>query len=180
MPIKIEKRCRVCQVIDKGDVQLLRRIYKSAKYRADGEPLKQIWEDYQDQFNYIALTQHAKRHQAIRSTDLKKAALEEIHKRGANEVVMGLIKHQQVRDLVMQKGYKGIKSGKIKLKASDVVKAAKDAADIELKQKDQGLQLMEMMMRFQSGEMAPTGDTNGEPPYGSGSGSDTRTIIDTP
>jgi hypothetical protein len=161
MPIVYNRRCNVCKTIEHGDATLLRRIYNSAKFKTDGEPMLRIAQDYEGQFNYTSLTQHVRKHQFITERDLKKATIDKINKQGANSAVLHAVNHGQVRGLVMDRGYKGIKSGKIKLKAADVLKAAKDQADVEFKQKDQGLQLMELMMKFQSGELK-AGDENGE------------------
>ena len=169
MPLKIDKRCTVCQTIEAGDVDLLRRIYRSSKFVAGGESITQIAQDYTDKFKYGALARHSSRHQTIHESDLKTSTLNKIAQNGANAAVLAVVKHGDVRKLVMEKGYKQIKSGKIKLKASDVIKAAKDDADIELKTKDQGLQVMEMMMKFQSGELQERGDEDADSP-GSGNG----------
>lgn len=164
MPLKLEKRCKVCQLIHEGeDAVLLKRIYRSRVYRTGGEPLQAIHADYVGKFTYSSLTVHTKLHQAITDKDLKKETLDKLNKNEANKAIKAVIKHGDVRNLIMEKGYKGIKSGKIKLKAADVRAAAKDQADFEIKSKDQGLQVMDMMMRFMSGETkAPIGATNAD------------------
>lgn len=165
MPLILNKRCKVCQVIDAGDNELLKRIYHCSKYRKNGESMGQIADDYKGKFTYVSLTQHAKRHQAINQTDLKRSIQAEIVKNGSNGAAIEIIKHGDLRQLVIEKGYKGIKSGKIKLKASDAIKAAKDQADVEAKAIDQGLTVAEMMMRIASGEIKPIGEPeNGQIP----------------
>lgn len=154
MPLKFMPNCKVCQVIHEGDNDLLKRIYGSSRFRIGGESLRQIWLDYKDKFLYSSIAAHAKRHQAISERDLTKRTLQKLHEDAANRSVLALIKHGNVRELVMDKGYKGIKSGKIKLKASDVIKAARDQADIELKQKDQQFEMAKMMEKFMSGELS--------------------------
>lgn len=159
MPLKTSSRCKVCLLITEyNDVRLLQRIYGSARFVAGGETLADIYRDYEDHFGYSALTIHAKRHQALTEGDLKKQTLTRLNNQAANKAVLSAIHHGEVRKLVMERGYKGIKSGRIKLKAADVLKAAKDEADIELKQKDQSIEMMKMITMFQSGELKTADD----------------------
>lgn len=163
MPLILNKRCKVCQTIEAGDHELLKRIYRCSKYRKDGESMGQIADDYRGVFTYISLTQHVKRHQAVREADLSRSIRAEIVKNGSDAAAKEVIKHGDVRGLVMEKGYKGINNGSIKLKASDVLKAAKDQADVEAKQIDQGLSVAEMMMRIASGDLKPIGENTNAP-----------------
>lgn len=156
MPLNIERRCKVCLACSE-DAVLLKRIYASGAYRVNGEPLSQLWDDYKEVFAYPALTKHVKNHQFVSEKDIKKATLNKIAKQGGNAAALDNLKHGDVRKLIMEKGYKGIKSGKIRLKASDVRAAAKDEMDYELKQKDQAIEVMKMMEKFMSGELEPTG-----------------------
>lgn len=158
MPLKIEKRCRVCKTIHEGDATLLKRIYASAFYKTGGEPLRQIHDDYTERFTYASLRNHVRLHQGVSERDLKRSALNKLHQTTSNRAVAQVINHNEVRKLVMEQGYKGIKSGRIRLKASDVVKAAKDQADFEFKAKDQALEVMRMMEKFQSGEIVAEGE----------------------
>jgi hypothetical protein len=162
MPLKLNKRCKICQVIEGGDAELMRRIYGSSRFKTGGETLHQIAKDYEGTFLYASLTVHAKNHQYISEKDLKRSTLNKLASAQANRAVLATIKHGDVRGLVMEKGYKQIKSGKIKLKASDVIKAAKDEADIELKQKDQSIEVMKMMEKFMSGELQAQPDEHAD------------------
>jgi hypothetical protein len=164
MPLRINKRCKICQVIenDEAGAQLLKRLYASAKFRIDGEPLTRIHADYANQFSYLSLTNHLKKHQTVRASDLKRTLRKEIAEQGANTIGEELLATDNVRQEIMSKGLEGIRDGSVKIRASDVIKAAKDQDDVQAKRGDQALMAAELMMRIASGELTPIGEPDGE------------------
>lgn len=164
MPLKIDKRCKVCSTIenDETGAQLLKRLYASAKFRIDGEPLTRIHADYAHKFSYLSLTNHLKKHQTVRASDLKRTIQKEIADQGANTVGEELLNTDNVRQEIMKRGLEDIKAGRVKIRASDVIKAAKDQDDVQAKRGDQALMAAELMMRIASGELTPIGEPDGE------------------
>lgn len=157
MAIKFVTQCKVCKKIRAeeaaGSSKLIKRIYNSRQYVRGGESLKAIAKDYQKYFEYPSLYKHSRTHQAATEDDLSTARLNRIHKTTVNAQIDKLVRHQDVRQYIMDKGMEGIEAGDIKLNANAVLSAANKEADIESKQKDQAIELMKMVQAFQSGEL---------------------------
>lgn len=157
MAIKFVTQCKVCKKIRaeeaSGYPKLIKRIYNSRQFVKGGESLKAIAKDYQKDFEYPSLYKHARMHQAATEDDLTTARLNRIHKTTVNAQIDKLVRHSDVRQLIMDKGMEGIEAGDIKLNANAVLSAANKEADIESKQKDQAIELMKMVQAFQSGEI---------------------------
>lgn len=157
MAIKFVTQCKVCKKIRAeeaaGSSKLIKRIYNSRQYVRGGESLKAIAKDYQKYFEYPSLYKHSRMHQAATEDDLSTARLNRIHKTTVNAQIDKLVRHQDVRQYIMDKGMEGIEAGEIKLNANAVLSAANKEADIEAKQKDQAIELMKMVQAFQSGEL---------------------------
>lgn len=152
--LKTDKRCNVCKVILAGDDALLQRLYQSFHFRGKrGEPLINIAKAYSEHFDGQSLWRHLSKHQFIDAETARAHDIAVQDKTSATKVIKEAIGHTEVRELILKRGYKGIKSGTIKLKGSDVRAAAKDASDIEERQKDRSLQIMDMVMRVASGEV---------------------------
>ena len=131
----------------------MQRLYKSNKWYKDGESPYKIQKEYSEYFSYISLKGHLERHQFMLESDLKKAQLNKIHSKAVTSHVKEAVTGDSLRSLVMEKGKEGIENGDIPLKAADVIKAAKDQDELTLKRKDQSLAIMDMIYKFQSGEM---------------------------
>lgn len=157
MAIKFVTQCKVCKKIRAeeaaGSSKLIKRIYNSKQYVKGGESLKAIARDYKDHFQYQTLYKHARMHQAATEDDLTQARLNRIHKETVNSQIDKLVRHQDVRQFIMEKGMEQLETGDIKLNANAVLSAANKEADIESKQKDQAIELMKMVQAFQSGEL---------------------------
>lgn len=163
--IKPDKRCSTCKRIQlekgKGSEKLLKRLYNSRAYHKDGESLMAIARDitHQKPFNgvlkttYQSLTKHCKYHQAITEDDLINSKIVRASKRNDNAIIKELVQHRDVRQQIMSKGMEQLETGELKLTAASVVTAANKEADLEMKEKDQQLKVMEMIAMFQSGEI---------------------------
>lgn len=174
MALKLDRRCNICKLIEAGDDALLKRLYKSSHFKGTkGESLKAIHRDYHDKFEYPNMWRHLKNHQFLTEDDAKRAGVSVQDANAAKKLVKdAVVTHSEVRELILKKGKAGIASGRIKLKASDVRAAAKDAADIEERQKDRQVQVMDMILKVASGEVVSG-------LFGAGSNSEqTRTVID--
>jgi len=163
--IKFNKKCSTCKRIkleaSKGNSKLMDRLFNSRAYSKGGESLRSIARGYTGKvsFNnnedtvYQSLYKHVKFHQAITEDQLIESRIARKAKAHDNEIIRKIVKHQDVRDTIMEKGLEQIEGGEIKLTAGTVLQAANKQADIELKEKDQNLKLMEMIAMFQSGEL---------------------------
>lgn len=162
--IKLDKRCSTCKRIrrekQQGSERFLTRLYNSKAYGGE-EPLSKIAKEVHTQapYNcaertaYQSLIRHCKFHQAISEDDLINNKIVRAAKRKDDAIVREMVQHRDVRQRIMEKGMEQIDSGELQLTAASVVTAANKEADIELKQKDQQLKLMEMVAMFQSGEI---------------------------
>lgn len=163
--IKLDPKCKTCKRIrmeqSQGRETFLKRLYASKAYVKDGEPLMRIAKavTHQKPFNgvwkttYQSLDKHTKFHQAITEEDLINSKIVRAAKRKDNAIVREMIQHRDVRQEIMAKGLEQLDTGELKLTSASVVAAANKEADIELRQKDQQLKLMEMVAMFQSGEV---------------------------
>lgn len=156
--IKIDKRCKVCKVIHKeeiyGKATLAKRIYNSKAYVKGGEPLSELHRDYEDKFSYQSLYWHTKKHQAPTADQLADSRLRIIDKEFHDKAAREQVKHQDLRQEIMEAAKQLLEEGKLEgINANTALRAAKDASDIEQKEKDRGIKVMEMIAAFQSGEV---------------------------
>lgn len=163
--IEIHKQCKTCERIRmekrKGSEKFLNRLYGSRAYNKDGEGLLNIAREVtkEEPFNgvlkttYQSLTKHCKFHQAMTEDDLINSKIVRASKRKDNEIVKEMVQHRDVRQEIMSKGLEQLETGKLKLTAASVVTAANKEADLEMKEKDQQIKVMEMIAMFQSGEI---------------------------
>lgn len=103
-------------------------------------------------FHYKSLLTHVKKHQFLSQADFTKRHLNQIANQAEHEIIKREIKSKDVWNTVINEGMAGIESGEQKVQVRDMLKAAKDKSDWEMKQKDQQLAMMEMVFHFSSGE----------------------------
>lgn len=163
--IELNKKCTTCNRIKaekaKGSEKFLNRLYNSRAYDKAGESLLAIAREVTNEppYNgtlkttYQSLTKHCKFHQALTEDDLINSKIVRSAKRRDNEIVKEMVQHRDVRQEIMSKGMEQLESGELKLTAASVVTAANKEADLEMKEKDQQLKVMEMIAMFQSGEI---------------------------
>ena len=149
--LKTNKICKVCQQVKKND-KLLKRIYDSRVYIRGGESLTSIWEDYPDKFTLQSLRNHTKKHQFLDGEDFSKRHLQQIAKKAEQNIVKKQFESKEVWDKVIEEGMIRLETGELQMKTADLLKAAKDKSDFELKKKDQELAMAEMIYHFASGE----------------------------
>ena len=153
--IKYKNNCKVCQTIKshKKGKKLAERIYFSSYFNPSGEEtLKDIQAHHPKDFSYESLLNHVKKHQFISEQARDDHIVNKIQEKSEHRLSTEVARHQDVRKLIMDKGYKGIEEGKIKINAANVINAAKHEADWESKQADRQLALMEMVYHYASGE----------------------------
>lgn len=157
MPLKIDKRCKVCAAC-KADPNLLKRLYDTKVYKKGGESLLEFARD--TGLNYAGLGRHTKRHQFISSEDLDNHKLKVIHKQQSDMMVKQAITAGSARQSALDKLAVAIEDqGEIKvgdnIALKDVIalllKATKDADDVQAKKKDQERDIVKMMMGVRSG-----------------------------
>lgn len=150
--LKTHKLCKVCEQVKKND-KLLNRLYNSAFYLGAGqESLKEIWEDYQTKFTYEGLRNHCHKHQFIDDKDFSKRHLQNIAKKAEASITKKQFESKQVWDKVIEEGMMQLERGELSMKTADLLKAAKDKSDYDLKKKDQEMAMAEMIYFFASGE----------------------------
>ena len=149
--LKTAKSCKVCQAIKTNDV-LLNRIYNSAFFMNTGESLKTIAEDYSNKFSYEGLRNHVRKHQFMSDEDFTNRHLQKISKKAELSIARKKIESTQVWENVIEQAMGKLQAGEMQLRATDLLKAAKDKSDYEFKKKDQELAFMEMVWFFTSGE----------------------------
>lgn len=158
---KPSKKCNVCKTILSGDNELKQRIYNSTHFTptGDGEGLLAILASYGGTptsggvFTYTSLRKHVKVHQTLDEKDRIRRAQAIVKEIAAEPPALNsFVKPEDVHNEVLSQGLEALKSGELKLTARDVLKAATDKANIDLKKKDQEFKLAEMVYHFASGE----------------------------
>ena len=150
--LKLNKLCKVCDEV-KENTSLLNRIYNSKYYlKSSKESLLQIQEEYADVFSYRSLLNHVKKHQFMSEGDFKDRHLRKIAKDAEKKILKRQIESKEVWDEVINQGMEKLQSGELQMRTADLLKAAKDKSDHEMKVKDQQLAMAEMMWFFASGE----------------------------
>lgn len=150
--LKTNKQCNVCKAI-KENKSLMQKIYNTNYYmKSSTTSLMQLQAEYADKFSYRGLLAHVKNHQFMSEDDYNERHLRQIAKKAEKQVLKRQLESSQVWDEVISTGMERLENGELTLRASDLLKAAKDKSDYELKTKDQSLAFMEMMWHFASGE----------------------------
>lgn len=150
--LKLNKLCKVCDEV-KENTSLLNRIYNTKYYlKSSKESLNQLHEEYADVFSYRSLLNHVKKHQFMSDGDYKDRHLRKIAKDAEKKILKRQIESKEVWDEVISQGMEKLQSGELSMRTSDLLKAAKDKSDHEMKVKDQQLAMAEMMWFFASGE----------------------------
>lgn len=118
--------------------------------------LRTLWSDYSQangsQFTYESLLNHVKKHQFMSNKDFNDRSLRKIAKDAERAILKQAIESRTVWDEVINSGMEKLASGELNMKAGDLLKAAKDKSDYELKVKDQEMAMAEMIFHFASGE----------------------------
>lgn len=156
--------CKACQLVRTeaaGRKVNLSKFYQLCdEYAAGTKTLTTINELY-PQLRYLGIRNHVLKHhaaselkiaklkskRAMRSTDRERLDALELE-------VRELKTNIQKRDAIIEKGMEGILAGDIKLSGATVVKALKDADDVEAKRTDQGMEMMKMFEKYQYGELS--------------------------
>lgn len=153
--LKPHSTCIVCKECQKNP-KLLKDIYNSTAFLKTGTPLLQIYNEYTqihgEVFRYKGLLNHTKKHQFMNEKDYTNRHLRQLANNAEKSIVKQKLDSMQVWDKVIDEGMERLRSGEISMKTGDLLKAAKDKSDFELKTKDQQLAMMEMVMYFASGE----------------------------
>lgn len=153
--LKLSKKCNVCKAIKK-DKKIAKDIFNTKYYVSDyTRTLSDVVHQYSDLFSYDSLKNHVKRHQFMEKEDYNSRSIKIIEDRKKNTVKALEAKNHEVKDVwnqVISQGMKDIEEGKVIIKPSDLLKAAKDKSDYDIKVKDQQMAYAEMMWHFASGE----------------------------
>jgi len=149
--IKYRKNCKVCKAIKKKH-KLADEIYSTTAYdKTSKVSLSGLHRLYEDQFDYKSLLNHVKKHQGISQEDLSERHLQNIVKQAEKNLTLKSIESKDIWQNIMDLGTQELKEGKMKIKVGDMLRAAKDKSDYDLKVKDQELAMIEMVYHFASG-----------------------------
>jgi len=146
-----EPRCSICkhiktEMLKDGSSKLERRLFNCAKYVKGGESQRKIGTEYG--FNPISLSKHLKYHQNPNENVLVADRMDRsLDKRSRSAV--------EIQDSLVDQGLKDLEEGKLKMTAATLAKIAKDKQDVEEKNKDRGLKIMEMVFSYASREQLP-------------------------
>lgn len=154
--LKTNKLCNVCTQIKKNP-KLLNDIYNSSWFmKGSSVSLSDLHRTYSQengsQFSYESLLRHVKKHQFMSEKDYTSRHLRQIAKQAEKTLLKKHIESSQVWDEVINQGMERLANGELNMKTADLLKAAKDKSDYELKTKDQQLAFANMMYHFASGE----------------------------
>lgn len=150
--LKPHPTCNVCKAIVDNS-KLRDRIFASKAYLPHSDlSLQKVHEEFSDLFSYRALLTHTKKHQFMSQEDFNKRSLERIVKDTHNQIIKKRLESADVFDEVMNQGMEQLQDGSMKIKATDLISAARYKKEFQLKEKDQELQMAEMMWHFASGE----------------------------
>ncbi|MCK9464143.1 MAG: hypothetical protein M0R80_31370 [Proteobacteria bacterium] len=132
---------------ESGSSKLERRLYNCSKFVKGGETQRKICKELN--FNPISMTHHLAKHQNPDENVL-------IQKKYEANLEKQRLKHEDVRQKMMEVGMEELEAGNIKMNASVLRGVAKDTSDIEEKNKDRQLKVLEMLNAFISGEITNT------------------------
>lgn len=154
--LKLNKLCNVCRQIE-NNPKLTKDIYNTKFFmKGSSVSLRALYEEYTaahgSQFSYEALLNHVKKHQFMSEKDYNSRHLRQIANQAEKQILKKQIESSQVWDEVINQGMEKLSSGELNMKTADLLKAAKDKSDYELKTKDQELAFAEMMYFYASGE----------------------------
>lgn len=150
--MKYQKSCRVCKAIHK-DPTIKTRIYRTSFYvKREKTTLMDIYKEYSDLFTYVGLTNHVKKHQFMNESEFEKRSMVTLKRQAALQATREVVKASQIWSSVIEKGHEMIEDGSIKLRANDILRAAKDQTDFDFKQKNNEIAMMAMVMHYASGE----------------------------
>jgi hypothetical protein len=146
--LKLEPRCGICQEIKKeyretNSSKLERRINNCRKFNDLGEPQSRICRDYG--FAPLSMNKHLKMHQNPDDNALIENNMERNITKAASRT--------EIRNELAEIGMEQLKNGEIKMNAATIRAVLKDQDDIELKQKDQAIKVMETIAAFMAGEV---------------------------
>lgn len=145
--LKLEPKCSICKQIKKeylegGSSKLERRLYNCRKWNDLGETQAAICRD--TGFSPISLNKHLTFHQ---NPDDNKM-IEDLRERNITKATT----RNDIRNELAEIGMEQLRNGEIKMNAATVRAVLKDQDDIELKQKDQAIKVMETIAAFMAGE----------------------------
>ena len=150
--LKPNKLCNVCKTIE-DQPKLKQEIYESRYYvKSSRVTLLDLTKKYEGVFSYDSIRAHVKKHQFLNKKQLADANTAAIAKNTEKRLQYDGIKSSVVWDSVIGEGMRRLQEGEMEMKTADLLKAAKDKSDYELKVKDQELQMAEMVAFFASGE----------------------------
>jgi hypothetical protein len=150
--IKYKKSCKVCAAI-KNNKRLLNEIYNTKYYlKTRGPSLSQVSQSYPHLFTYDSLKNHVKKHQFINADDYTERHLNAVAKQAEDKALQRVIQSSEVFNEVIGMGMEKLQAGEMQIKVKDLISAAKYKKEFELKEKDQEIAMIDMVMHFASGE----------------------------
>lgn len=164
MSFRSKPGCKTCQIIkDESDGYTKpqsSRLYKLVDmYHLKGTSLTAIAEEYKGKVTYLAVRNHALKHQNPSEKQLIKTRQREIVTKARREELATFRSHNDNRRELITWLMQQVEEGNVKATLSGLTQLLKQEADIEDKQQDRGLEVFKMMNKFQSGELKRTNDS---------------------
>lgn len=148
----LRPNCKVCQEVKKNK-KLLDRIYNTSYFIPHSkDTLHKLFLDCDGAFTYLSLRNHVKKHQHLNAGDYNNKMLKIKAQQAEKKIINDRFEAQNVQDAVMNVGMQKLENGEMKITADHILRAAKDKQDAQAKQRDQQLQLAEMVAFYTSGE----------------------------
>jgi predicted transcriptional regulator len=147
----LEPRCNICkqiknEILKDGSSKLERRLYNCAKFVKGGETQKKISEDLG--VATVTTNKHLKYHQ----NPNENVVIAERFNRGLDNKTKSA---NDIQDALTEAGLKALEEGDMKVTANVLATIAKQKQDVEEKNKDRGLKIMEMIYSYASREQLP-------------------------
>jgi hypothetical protein len=150
--LKLKKTCKVCQAV-KQNKRLLNEIYNTKFYlKTRGTTLTEVSNKYPHLFTYDSLKNHVKKHQFIDEEDFTNRHLNQLAKQAQSKMLRQSIESKEVFNEIIGMGMEQLQAGNLQVKTKDLLSAAKYKKEFELKEKDQEIAMIDMVMHFASGE----------------------------
>jgi len=138
------------ELLRDGSSKLERRLYNCSKFVKGGESQRKIASDLG--LNVVSLNRHLKWHQ----NPNENIVIAERFNRGLENKAKSAV---DIQDAMVDEGLRQLEDGNLKMTAATLAKIAKDKQDVEEKNKDRGLKIMEMVYTYASREQLPTSIT---------------------
>lgn len=155
--IKYKKNCAVCKLL-KSNKKLTQRIFESSYFIPHSEEsLYQIFQAYNKDatiFSYPSLLNHVKKHQFISVGQYQTKMIKHAEEKMEMSAVRKAVRAVDAIQGVIERGNQRLEDGEISVSTGELLRASQIKINQESKEKDQQLQILEMIASFASGSQS--------------------------